>query len=255
MDESTGQATTSGDQGGSGTHPLRLAVLVVLLVVVCVIGYFRYQEMMKAGNGNGAVASSEKDDGQTGPVPKEQIAKAHQSLDLVLDRIEAFLDKHDRWPDGWDDLKVEDEVIDRVQAGFGFEGGHLYTKPDYLLAFIMPADHRIPRTEEQTRRILELSKKLKASFARRQKARPQVADGPIKQVSCPFRGLPINRGYHVDIKGLRIYTCCLPCLKLVKENPDQAIANLKSWGEQVWTLEEIKQRDKDKKDAPGTETP
>jgi len=46
------------------------------------------------------------------------------------------------------------------------------------------------------------------------------------QEECPFLPLPINKNLYHDFEGMRIYTCCEQCLKLVKESPYHAIIKL-----------------------------
>lgn len=51
-------------------------------------------------------------------------------------------------------------------------------------------------------------------------------DGFKKQITCPFIDLPIKEKYYHEEMGIRIYTCCEPCLVRVKNNPGLAIKKL-----------------------------
>ena len=75
------------------------------------------------------------------------------------------------------------------------------------------------RPAKMTARSL-LVEKLKAKQALMRKR------GYYEQDECPFLPLPINKKLYHDFEGMRIYTCCEQCLKLVKESPYHAIIKL-----------------------------
>lgn len=75
------------------------------------------------------------------------------------------------------------------------------------------------RPKEMGRRAL-LVEKLMAKQALARK------NNYYKQDECPFLPLPINQKLYHDFEGMRIYTCCEQCLKLVKESPYHAIIKL-----------------------------
>lgn len=59
------------------------------------------------------------------------------------------------------------------------------------------------------------------------------------QVSCPYLRTPIINQYYHDAYGLRIYTCCKPCLSKVINNPNEAIIKLAQVGQFPVALEGI----------------
>ena len=59
------------------------------------------------------------------------------------------------------------------------------------------------------------------------------------QYICPFRPVPIKSDLYYDHKGLRIYTCCAPCLEKVMDDPEAAIRALKAKGQYPIKAEDI----------------
>jgi hypothetical protein len=44
-----------------------------------------------------------------------------------------------------------------------------------------------------------------------------------EQITCPFRGIPIDPNKYVDHNGLRIWVCCDPCWEITRLRPNTAI--------------------------------
>ncbi len=53
----------------------------------------------------------------------------------------------------------------------------------------------------------------------------------VPQKTCPVMGGAVNKELYVEHEGKRIYVCCEPCKKQVKENPGKFIEKLKDMGE------------------------
>ena len=51
------------------------------------------------------------------------------------------------------------------------------------------------------------------------------------QTSCPYMRIPIKKEYYHDVLGMRIYTCCKPCLEKVRIKPQEALRLLTQIGE------------------------
>ena len=51
------------------------------------------------------------------------------------------------------------------------------------------------------------------------------------QKTCPYLPIPIQKRFVHDALGLRIYTCCPPCLDRLKKNPHEAVKKLALLGE------------------------
>ncbi len=45
-----------------------------------------------------------------------------------------------------------------------------------------------------------------------------------KNTTCPIMGKPASNRLFVDVDGGRIYICCLPCVKKIKDKPAKALA-------------------------------
>lgn len=45
-----------------------------------------------------------------------------------------------------------------------------------------------------------------------------------KNTTCPIMGKAASNRLFVDVDGGRIYICCLPCVKKIKDNPSKALA-------------------------------
>lgn len=45
-----------------------------------------------------------------------------------------------------------------------------------------------------------------------------------KNTTCPIMGRPASNRLFVDVKGGRIYICCLPCVPKIKEKPAKSLA-------------------------------
>lgn len=50
------------------------------------------------------------------------------------------------------------------------------------------------------------------------------------QTTCPVMGGKINKAQYVDVKGNRIYVCCLGCVNTIKADPDKYIEKMKAKG-------------------------
>ena len=50
------------------------------------------------------------------------------------------------------------------------------------------------------------------------------------QTTCPVMGGLINKSIYADYQGSRVYFCCPPCLREVKEDPDKYVKKLKEQG-------------------------
>lgn len=57
------------------------------------------------------------------------------------------------------------------------------------------------------------------------------------QANCPVMGNPINKDYHVDYQGKRVYFCCAACPDEFKKDPARYMKKLKQEGV---ALEEVK---------------
>lgn len=53
---------------------------------------------------------------------------------------------------------------------------------------------------------------------------------PMPQKLCPLTLDPINRQFHVDYEGKRVYVCCPHCVETVKANPKKYIRQLEAEG-------------------------
>lgn len=53
---------------------------------------------------------------------------------------------------------------------------------------------------------------------------------PKKQTTCPVMGGKINKAQYADVKGKRIYVCCLGCINKIKTDPDTYIKQLEAEG-------------------------
>ena len=51
------------------------------------------------------------------------------------------------------------------------------------------------------------------------------------QVSCPYLRTPIKKEFYHDVQGMRIYTCCQPCLTKVRNKPQEALRLLTQMGQ------------------------
>ncbi len=60
---------------------------------------------------------------------------------------------------------------------------------------------------------------------------------PKYQTLCPLTNDPINRQFHVDHEGKRLYGCSPHCVEKLKENPKKYIRQLEAEG---ITLEPLK---------------
>ena len=52
-----------------------------------------------------------------------------------------------------------------------------------------------------------------------------------KQTRCPYTGTPIKKHLYFDVSSYRLYTCCIPCLKRVRDTPDQAVKRILNFNE------------------------
>jgi len=53
------------------------------------------------------------------------------------------------------------------------------------------------------------------------------------QTVCPVMGGPIDDSMYVDVKGKRIYICCLGCEDAINAEPDRYIKKIETRGETV----------------------
>jgi YHS domain-containing protein len=58
----------------------------------------------------------------------------------------------------------------------------------------------------------------------------------VPQTTCPVMGGTINKKYHVDYKGKRIYVCCPGCIPELKKDPEKYIKKLEAMGQSVETV-------------------
>ncbi|MEW6429293.1 MAG: hypothetical protein AB1568_14800 [Thermodesulfobacteriota bacterium] len=64
-------------------------------------------------------------------------------------------------------------------------------------------------------------------------APPAAAPEARPQTVCPVMGGKIDRNLYVDVKGKRIYICCLACEDAIKVEPDKYIEKIQKRGETV----------------------
>ncbi|MEW6429808.1 MAG: hypothetical protein AB1568_17445 [Thermodesulfobacteriota bacterium] len=53
------------------------------------------------------------------------------------------------------------------------------------------------------------------------------------QTVCPVMGGKIDENLYVDVKGKRIYLCCMACEDAIKVEPDKYIEKIEKRGEKV----------------------
>ena len=68
---------------------------------------------------------------------------------------------------------------------------------------------------------------------------PQAIAGEISQTVCPVMGGHIDENLYVDVKGKRIYICCMACEDAIKAEPDKYIKKIEARGETVQDLKDI----------------
>lgn len=61
--------------------------------------------------------------------------------------------------------------------------------------------------------------------------------GGNPQTKCPVMGGTIDPEMYVDVKGKRIYICCMACEEAIKVEPDKYISKIESRGETVEVLQ------------------
>ena len=60
---------------------------------------------------------------------------------------------------------------------------------------------------------------------------PGPEEGLRPQTTCPvMEGKRINKRLYVDYEGFRIYVCCGPCVKAVRNNPAKHLRKLQDQG-------------------------
>jgi hypothetical protein len=57
------------------------------------------------------------------------------------------------------------------------------------------------------------------------------------QTLCPVMGGKINKKQFADVKGKRIYVCCMGCIGKIKADPETYIKKIEAAGETVATLQ------------------
>jgi hypothetical protein len=229
MDEQSTPATT--EQPAS--HPVRMIILLLVLVVVSVAAGMRYRYLQSQTVVNPRHGSHGPGHPATKPGAKPTTQDDAASY-VAMERVIAEFDRHVRATGHWPslgDLTLGDDDSRLVHMRFGYSGADLYDAPEFLVESIRPSDRRVVHKDEHKQRLLAISEILRRRYAQRKRSRPEVAAGPMQQVSCPFKGLPINPTLYHDVDGVRIYTCCTPCLPKVRANPNKAIDNLREWSE------------------------
>ena len=58
----------------------------------------------------------------------------------------------------------------------------------------------------------------------------------MPQTKCPVMGGHIDQEMYVDVKGKRIYICCMACEDAIKAEPEKYIKKIEARGETVETL-------------------
>jgi len=56
------------------------------------------------------------------------------------------------------------------------------------------------------------------------------------QKICPVMGGKINKSQYADVKGKRIYVCCMGCIATIKKDPDKYIKKLEAEGVKIQEL-------------------
>lgn len=65
---------------------------------------------------------------------------------------------------------------------------------------------------------------------------PASLVGVGSQTKCPVMGGPADPEMYVDVKGKRIYICCMACEDAIKAEPDKYIKKIEDRGETVQLL-------------------
>ena len=72
------------------------------------------------------------------------------------------------------------------------------------------------------------------------KTEPGSEQGFRPQLTCPvMEGKRISNKLYVDYQGVRIYVCCVPCVKAVKKNPAKYLRRLRDEGVSVEAVKEV----------------
>jgi hypothetical protein len=58
----------------------------------------------------------------------------------------------------------------------------------------------------------------------------EKSETPKKQTHCPVMGGKINKAQYADVKGKRIYVCCVGCIAKIQAEPDKYIKQLEAEG-------------------------
>ena len=82
-----------------------------------------------------------------------------------------------------------------------------------------------------------------------QPARDSDASRAKVQTHCPVMGGKVNPDVYVDVKGKRIFLCCLGCADAIRKNPDKYIKKLEDAGVTIALAPEKPKKPDDQQEA------